>query len=70
MATTWNTKFVDLKGKETLTGSNTGKYCPRNGQSDFRISGLRHRISHGHTIIMDLEHQLLTIPVLSVEVFL
>ena len=27
---------------------NTGKYCPSNIHSDFRISGPRPRISHGH----------------------
>ena len=28
----------------------TGKYCPGSNQSDFRISGPRHRILHGHVL--------------------
>ena len=30
---------------------NTGKYWPRNNQSDFKISGLGRRISTGHIIM-------------------
>ena len=46
MTATSSAKFVDCIGKEMLTDPNTGKYCPGNNLSDFRISGPKHRISH------------------------
>ena len=33
-----------------LTGPNTGKYCPKNNQSDLRIRGLRQCISYSDII--------------------
>ena len=42
MTITRNVKFEDLSGKETLTGPNTGKYCPGNSR--------RRRISHSHIL--------------------
>ena len=44
-------KVCGLNWQETLTSLNTGKYCPENKQSNFRIRGPRRRISHGHKII-------------------
>ena len=43
-------KVCGLNWQGNATGSKTGKYCPGNGPSGFRIRDPRRRISHGRII--------------------